>query len=282
MRDPFLIEGPAVLHFSGGRTSGYMLRRVLDAHKGKLPFDVKAIFTNTGKENEATLSFVRECSERWGVEIIWLEWTPAAKQKDRWKQVDFASASRNGEPFEALIKFKRYIPNVAHRLCTEYLKVGTVRNYCRGVLKWRAWDSLLGFRADEPRRVASARAPKRRACWTNVCPLAEAKVNKPEILEFWKKSNFDLRLPVAPDGSTIGGNCDLCFLKGVPHLVGLVKAQPASVQWWKRQEREQGHPFRAEGPSYEMIERLAAAPGLVPDFYSSEPVGDCFCAPDEN
>lgn len=30
-RDPFLIEGPAVISFSGGRTSGYMLRRVLDA-----------------------------------------------------------------------------------------------------------------------------------------------------------------------------------------------------------------------------------------------------------
>lgn len=30
-RDPFLIEGPAVISFSGGRTSGYMLRRILDA-----------------------------------------------------------------------------------------------------------------------------------------------------------------------------------------------------------------------------------------------------------
>ncbi len=32
VRDPFAIDGPTSLSFSGGRTSGYMLRRTLDAN----------------------------------------------------------------------------------------------------------------------------------------------------------------------------------------------------------------------------------------------------------
>ena len=62
MRDPFLCDGPTVVSFSGGRTSGLMLRRVLDAHGGTLPEDVHVVFTNTGKERPETLAFVAECA----------------------------------------------------------------------------------------------------------------------------------------------------------------------------------------------------------------------------
>jgi 3'-phosphoadenosine 5'-phosphosulfate sulfotransferase (PAPS reductase)/FAD synthetase len=60
--DPFHIEGPAVISFSGGRTSGLMLRRVLDAHGGTLPANVHVVFANTGLEREETLRFVDDCA----------------------------------------------------------------------------------------------------------------------------------------------------------------------------------------------------------------------------
>ena len=58
MRDPFVIWGPAILGVSGGRTSGKMLRRILDAHGGHLPTDVVPVFANTGLERPETLDFV--------------------------------------------------------------------------------------------------------------------------------------------------------------------------------------------------------------------------------
>lgn len=73
MSDPFKIEGPALISFSGGRTSGYMLWRILQAHGGTLPHDVHVCFANTGKEREETLRFVHECATRWGVRVRWLE-----------------------------------------------------------------------------------------------------------------------------------------------------------------------------------------------------------------
>lgn len=60
--NPYFITGPALISFSGGRTSGYMLRHILDAHDGTLPDDVVVTFANTGKEREETLRFVHDCA----------------------------------------------------------------------------------------------------------------------------------------------------------------------------------------------------------------------------
>jgi len=71
--NPYEVTEPTCISFSGGRTSAFMLYKVLEAHQMSLPSQAKVIFCNTGKEEEATLKFVNECSKRWNVEITWLE-----------------------------------------------------------------------------------------------------------------------------------------------------------------------------------------------------------------
>ena len=73
MKNLYKIEGPALISFSGGRTSGFMLWQILQAYEGKLPDDIHVVFANTGKECNETLDFVRDCEEKWSVPIIWLE-----------------------------------------------------------------------------------------------------------------------------------------------------------------------------------------------------------------
>ena len=70
MTDPFKIIEPTVISFSGGRTSAYLLWRVLQSNNG-LPEDARAVFANTGKEDEATLKFIKDCSDKWNVHIDW-------------------------------------------------------------------------------------------------------------------------------------------------------------------------------------------------------------------
>jgi hypothetical protein len=56
--NPYFCDGPTILNISGGRTSGLMLRRILDAHDGTLPPETFAVFANTGRERSETLTFL--------------------------------------------------------------------------------------------------------------------------------------------------------------------------------------------------------------------------------
>lgn len=206
--DPFKITEPTCISFSGGRTSAYMLRRVLQANGGKLPKDVVVCFANTGKEDEATLRFVQRVSDEWGVPIAWLEFRDTEK---RFEVVSFETASRNGEPFEALIRKRNYLPNPVTRFCTIDLKIRPIGRYLLSIgmaeTKTEAENmSMIGMRADEQHRAAKI-ADKSRI------PLVKVGITKKEVGEFWKAQRFDLELPNM-NGVTMHGNCDLCFLKG--------------------------------------------------------------------
>ena len=80
-------------------------------------------FANTGKEMPETLDFVRDCGEHWGVnQRLELE-IGDEKPIYRTKIVDYESASRNGEPFSALLDRRAYLPNPVARFCTAEMKI---------------------------------------------------------------------------------------------------------------------------------------------------------------
>ena len=56
--------------FSGGRTSAYMLYKILENNNG-LPKNAVVTFANTGREKPQTLDFVHNCSEKWNVSITY-------------------------------------------------------------------------------------------------------------------------------------------------------------------------------------------------------------------
>ena len=92
MIDHYRIDTPGIISFSGGATSEFMLWQVLRAYGGTLPDDIKVVFANTGLEHPATLEFIRDVSQNWGVKVHWLEYRP----KKSWVEVTYETASRNG------------------------------------------------------------------------------------------------------------------------------------------------------------------------------------------
>lgn len=278
MSDPFRIAGPALISFSGDRTSAYMLYRIIQAHGGTLPRDVRVTFANTGKEMPQTLDFVRDCGERWATDIVWLEYRDAESVADRWQRVDYETASRDGEPFEALIDRKEYLPNPVARFCTIELKIRVMRDFAR-FLGWKNWTNVLGLRADEPARVARSRV--NREAWDNAMPLATAGITKRDVAAFWYAQNFDLMLPNI-NGATPLGNCDLCFLKSAATISGIMRDMPARADWWIKAEAEArasrplGAFFRADRPSYAaMRDAVQRQAGF--DFGDRDEIIDCMC-----
>lgn len=258
--NPFKIDCPTVISFSGGRSSALMLRMILNANNG-LPPDAHVLFANTGKEMPETLDFVRDCGEQWGCPIVWLEYLDAHAAQQRWTVVDYASASRSGEPFSALIGRKQLLPNPVTRICTSELKIRPMKLYAQQVLGFDHWDVLIGFRADEPRRVAKLSTPNHEP-FDRRAPLSSAGITKHDVSEFWARHHFDLQLP-NNNGVTMHGNCDLCFLKGARQVLSLIREQPARAIWWAHQETRitqkggNGHVFRVDRMSYSRMMQLA-------------------------
>ena len=276
MTDPFRIEGPACISFSGGRTSAYMLRRILDACGGGLLPDVHAVFTNTGREMEPTYDFVRECSGRWGVLVVWAELSPTAVSlkpedpRERFVIVDHATAARNGEPLTYVWEARGSLSNVRQRSCTQEAKLSVMKHYMLAN-GYDHWDNVIGLRADEPQRVMGARKNAESQRWSSVAPLYAAGVRKADVLAWWAAQPFDLRL-----AGPWEGNCDGCFLKKFAHKVRVAEDHPERWAWWVEQERLAKEKwgaaskalFRVDHPTTETIARVARQPKL-PIVYDS-------------
>jgi hypothetical protein len=206
-----------------------MLHQILEAN-GDLPDRCQVLFQNTGREMPQTLDFVEECASRWSVEVTWLEYRRESG-KTSFDVVNHNSASRNGEPFDQLIEYKKILPNALIRFCTVELKIRTAKRYLKSI-GWRQWVNAVGIRADEPNRLA--RAPKK-DCWVPWRPFVDAGVGQEDVATFWEKQPFSLGLPVI-NGKTMYGNCDGCFLKSEAQLAMLCREHPDRFDWWENIE----------------------------------------------
>lgn len=258
-----------------------MLRRIIEAHGGTLPCDVHVLFANTGKERSETLDFVHACETRWNVPVTWLEYRVGADGKAAHAVVDYASASRRGEPFTALLRKRNFLPNPVMRMCTQELKIRPMKHWMlsRG---YEEWTNIVGIRADEPIRVHRMRTAEQRDRWDVALPLADAGVTQEVVRRFWSAQDFDLGL------RSWEGNCDLCFLKGADKLARIMSERPDLVEWWAEAEAEarsskpSGARFRQDRPQYSDMLRIVQESPELPGVFDENhgAIVDCLCSDD--
>lgn len=213
-----------LVSFSGGETSAYMI----DFIKRNLVYDeVIYTFANTGLEHEKSLEFVQKVAEYHQIDIRWVESIPhiGEKRSCSYKEVNFETASRNGEPFESVIQ-KYGIPNSSFPHCTRNLKTEPMESFIKS-LGWKRseYDTAIGIRADEWDR-ASASAKKNRLIY----PLID-NITKPMINQYWDKMPFRLEIP------GYVGNCTGCWKKTDRKLVQVAIEEPHAFDWWREMER---------------------------------------------
>lgn len=212
--------------FSGGRTSAFLAKWCLKNLSGE--FDIVCVFANTGKERPETLDFIHKCDRYFGLNLVWVEaiTNPAHGKGTRAKIVNFETASRNGEPFEAFIR-KHGMPNQGTPHCTRELKEYPIKSYLKNQLGWRSFYTAIGIRADEPRRLDWKKAIRKKIIY----PLAtHIHTTKENINSFWMKMPFDLQL------KSYEGNCDLCWKKSQRKLMTIAMENPKLLDWWSSME----------------------------------------------
>lgn len=273
----YVVKGPTLLSFSGGRTSGFLLHKILEAGDGLLPEDCKVVFTNTGMERNETLDFVDKVGREWGVDIHWVEYVPPQRLGDEprhfsFRRVSHETAFRLDEapdrpdgtvrPFDAMLRalaaYRKehkdqdaILPGIRYRLCTSFLKIKVSARYCHEVFGWDSWETLLGLRADEPERVASAVMAETESGYDRFTPLADDGVTEADVMAFWAAHPFDLQLFQGE------GNCSLCYLKSVPKLLWLMRRRPELSAWWLEAEARSGQTFNKDRSFKRLAERAA-------------------------
>ena len=217
-----------VVSFSGGRTSGYMTKRILDAWQDQYD-EIIVLFANTGQEHEKTLEFVNNCDKHFGFNAVWLEAAvdPEKGVGTKYTVTNYLAASRAGAPFEAVIA-KYGIPNLNMFHCTRELKLQPMKAYLRSI-GWDKNDTAIGIRVDEIDRM-SATADSARI----VYPLVKWGITKRDVLSWWRKQPFDLDIPEHY------GNCLWCWKKSDRKLFTLAKEHPEWFEFPARMEAEYG------------------------------------------
>lgn len=215
-----------VVLFSGGRTSAFLSKYVKEYSKYK---NAIFIFANTGKEKEETLIFADKCDKEFNLNLVWLETkiNPEKGKGTSYKIVNFETASRNGEPFEEMLK-KYPLPNNKASNCTRELKQNPINSYLRDNYKDFKIIRIVGIRADEAHRK-SINAEKENIIY----PLCdETPVNSKFIRNWWERQSFDLGL------KDYEGNCDLCFKKSLKKRLTIINENPKIAEWWLEMEQK--------------------------------------------
>lgn len=221
-----------ICNFSGGRSSAYMINFV--------PKNTKFIFCNTSKETPETYEFIKECINYFKIDLIVLEYKPKS-----FKITDINKCKKNGEIFEDLINYKKFMPNVVTRFCTTDMKINVTKRFLKSI-NIKNYINYLGIRADEPQRYSKIISRNTKYIYNDM-PLFYNNINKTDVNNYWKNMPFDLK------HDSILGNCDLCFLKGKNKIINILKQHPEKADWWITQEQKNNHTFKKDISYKEML-----------------------------
>jgi len=223
------LQKTLVISFSGGRTSGYLTKKLLEEkHKWK---DVVVIFANTGQEHEKTLDFINNCDKHFEFNTVWIE---ADIQKEKGvgtkaKIVNYKNASRDGKPFEDMIA-KYGIPWSKSPICTRELKQYAIQAYLKSLnIKKSQRVMAIGIRYDEKKRMAKNAVDE-----NIIYPLVDWKVDKQDVLDWWEEQSFDLDIPEH------FGNCVWCWKKSYKKLMTIMIEEPSAFNFPERMEKKYG------------------------------------------
>jgi hypothetical protein len=198
-----------VVSFSGGRTSAYLCHLMKEKYGDEVDF----IYMDTGAEHKETYEFIRRVDAKFGLDLVCLrtDFSSDLGVGNDFTVVGIDSISPDLKPFREMIA-KYGVPYIGGMFCTDRMKLVPFKKYCDEKYGKGNYETWLGIRADEPKRLT----PKN--CVRYLAEISDFE--KSDILEFWRQMPFDLEI------EEWNGNCVFCPKKSNLKLVAAQRDNP--------------------------------------------------------
>ena len=199
-----------VVSFSGGRTSAYLCKVMIDKF-GK--DNVDFIYMDTGAEHPKTYEFIKKVNEEFKLGLVCLrgDFSRPLGGGVYYNVVDINDLKQDLKPFEQMAA-KYGVPYIGGMFCTDRMKLKPFKKYCDDAYGKKSYETWLGIRADEPKRLTPKPFIKYMAEITDA--------EKQDILNYWSKMPFDLGI------EEWLGNCVFCPKKSNLKLASAQRDEP--------------------------------------------------------
>lgn len=218
-----------VVSFSGGRTSAYLCYLI----KGMYQY-AEFVYMDTGAEHPKTYDFIRKCNDYFDLNLTCLrvDINPVLGKGNSYKIVNIEDIGLDLIPFSHMTE-KYSTPTVTMAFCTDRMKTTPFLKYCNDKYGKGGFNTWLGMRIDEPRRLKMITANRQSIIDTEKKPsnpqgiryLAEiSDFEKQDILDWWSNMPFDLEIEEHL------GNCVFCVKKSLNKLALAARDEPVLAQ----------------------------------------------------
>lgn len=205
-----------VVSFSGGRTSAYLCHLMIERFGAE---NVDIVYMDTGFEHPETYKFIKACNDNLKLNITCLrgDFSNPLGAGVGYNVVSIDSILCDGMPFSEMMA-KYGTPYTGGMFCTDRMKLKPFKKHCDDKYGKGGYETWLGIRADEPRRLGDKKGVKY---------LAEiSDFEKQDVLDFWKEMPFDLGIEEHL------GNCVFCPKKSNLKLAAAQRDEPELYIKW--------------------------------------------------
>ncbi len=224
-------------------------------------------FANTSKEREETLKFGKQLSDF--LNIVWIEGTyPMKKGKGiGYKVVNFETAKRNGEVFEAMLEKANIVtvtgnkvglPNHGTPYCSDRLKKIPLHKLAKDYFKGEKYVTAIGFRREDvevSRRITYAEI---REIKDYIYPLITDFMPHPlsqrDVSKVIETAGYNLKIP------SKWGNCDGCWKRSEQKQVEMLREGVLNPDWWRKMENQYNDKFYRGFQSIDDLMKKAKLP----------------------